>query len=519
MHRFRPIRSIVPLGCLVLASLFPAEAQIIPIPAQPVTDLVKPTKKNPKADSSPFNLIQIEEKLFFFAETRNGFGLYAHDVLNTLDPETNQPAIDLTGKKVAPKMIKPFKKAQEFDNQLAASWSPSLGSTKPKTIGAVYFHQPGVGVLISQGTRGSTKVIAKSGKKLDPETWPSDMLLFNRAGNTPHKLFFTAMNKKAGRTVHSAQAESDTSRVFTKKRTGVFPGIASSQLSDPFGYVQSQANVFFAAVSQVNGLHAIFHSDGINPPTRLDLNLDRPRGLVSDRSVGVLFNAPHSIGQVTRELYHASSTTVQRLTQTHVDPSEITVFTGSTALFAGNANAVNLGREVFKVTVGFSSITLELAHDIATGSASSNPSGFLGADGRAFFTADDGSGEGRRLYRSTGSGAPVIVTANDSARINVGESDEKTVLNNILFFTGTKAGEPAPTLWKIDVSAVNANATRVLTPGGQAVRNARNLYAFSLGLVHRLYFSCDGEGTEFANPDAAEARFRPRGRELWVTSD
>jgi hypothetical protein len=51
------------------------------------------------------------------------------------------------------------------------------------------------------------------------------------------------------------------------------------------------------------------------------------------------------------------------------------------------------------------------------------------------------------------------------------------------------------------------------------VRNARNLGKFvSSGLnLYRLYFSCDGGGTEFDNEDATETRFKPRGYELWVT--
>ena len=57
------------------------------------------------------------------------------------------------------------------------------------------------------------------------------------------------------------------------------------------------------------------------------------------------------------------------------------------------------------------------------------------------------------------------------------------------------------------------------TPAGFPVTDAKNLMEYQLNGGNRLYFSCDGTGTEFVTEDADDERFRPRGRELWVTAE
>src|SRR5262245_28704350 len=87
-----------------------------PIPAQPVTDIRPSTKSNPNGDANPFNLTQVEEKLYFIAFTDRGPALYVRDVFHTEVDGT--AVIEMVGRKLRPKVVKPFRKTQEFDNQM-----------------------------------------------------------------------------------------------------------------------------------------------------------------------------------------------------------------------------------------------------------------------------------------------------------------------------------------------------------------------------------------------------------------
>jgi hypothetical protein len=90
---------------------------------------------------------------------------------------------------------------------------------------------------------------------------------------------------------------------------------------------------------------------------------------------------------------------------------------------------------------------------------------------------------------------------------------------NTLYFTATKEGQSAPWLWKINNNAVSTNAARVNTAGGFPVAGAMHLTEYRSSSGSRLYFSCDGTGTEFTDEEADDKRFHPRGRELWVTAE
>ena len=101
----------------------------------------------------------------------------------------------------------------------------------------------------------------------------------------------------------------------------------------------------------------------------------------------------------------------------------------------------------------------------------------------------------------------------------VDATHEKVNVQGKLYITATKTGESVPWLWRIEVDSSSPNANRVSTPAGFPVRGAKNLMEYQLNGGNRLYFSCDGAGTEFVTEDADDKRFRPCRRELWVTAE
>ena len=153
------VRAIFAALAVSIALTIPV-ASAAPIPAQPATDIRPSTKNDPNGDANPFALTQVEEKLFFIAFTDRGPALYVRDITNT--DVDGEPVIEMVGRKLRPKLLKPFKKTQEFDNQIVGAYMENLGSTGPVTLnGGLYFHVPGFGLFASRGTRGTTKLIAK----------------------------------------------------------------------------------------------------------------------------------------------------------------------------------------------------------------------------------------------------------------------------------------------------------------------------------------------------------------------
>jgi hypothetical protein len=482
-----------------------------PIPAQPATDIRPSTKNDPDGDANPFNLAQVEEKLFFMAFTDRGPALYVRDIRNT--EVDGEPVIEMVGRKLRPKLVKPFRKTQEFDKQIVGAYMEGLGSTGPTTLnGGLYFHLPGFGLYASRGTRGTTKLIAKSDKKDEPNDWMTGLIYVPQSSSTTHQLLFAALDRgrnSKGRELFTSRAKVDdtsSSPVFDKRHTGIFSDIsAGSESSDPEEIVASLNHVYFTAISAVTNQREIFLSKDNGEPTPVSENLGSAQGLAV-RGDSCFFAGPSTVAGET-DLYAATPTETTKLTTEGVSPRHITA-TGLQCLFSGRMGMT--GRELGRVSFDFN---VGPVADINPGPGSSDPDQFLAIDGgTAFITAFDGTA--RRLYRVAGS-VLELIRANDGSLLTVDATHEKVNIRGTLYFTATKAGETAPWLWRL--GEFTSEAIRVNTPAGFPVTGATNLFEYTIG--SRLYFSCDGTGTEFVTEDAEDKRLRPRGRELWVTAE
>jgi ELWxxDGT repeat protein len=487
-------------------------ASAAPIPAQPATDIRPSTKNDPNGDANPFALTQVEEKLFFIAFTVRGPALYVRDITNT--DVDGEPVIEMVGRKLRPKLVKPFRRDQEFDNQIVGAYMEFLGSTGPLTLnGGLYFHVPGFGLFASRGTSRTTKLIAKVDKKDEPDTWMTGLIYVPQSGSTTHQLLFAALDKSRnskGRELFTSRAKEDdtsSSPVFDKRHTGIFSDILEgSESSDPREIVASLNQVYFTAISAVTNKREIFLSEDNGVPTPVSENLGFAQGLATNGD-SCVFAGPSTVNGET-DVYAATSTETTKLTTEGVSPQHI-ITTGLQYLFSGRMGST--GRELGRVD-GLD-FTVSPVADINPGPGSSDPDQFLSVgEGTAFITAFDGTA--RRLYRADGSGVELI-RASDGSLLTVDATHEKVNIRGTLFFTATKAGETVPWLWRL--GQFTNDAIRVNTPAGFPVTGATNLFEFK-GL-DRLYFSCDGTGTEFVAEDAEDKRLRPRGRELWVTAE
>jgi ELWxxDGT repeat protein len=502
------VRAVLAALATSIALTIPV-AWAAPIPAQPATDIRPSTKNDPNGDANPFNLAQVEEKLYFIAFTDRGPALYVRDIANT--EVDGAPVIEMVGRKLRPKLVKPFRKTQEFDNQIVGADIENLGSTGPVTLnGGLYFHVPGFGLFASRGTRRTTKLIAKVDKKDEPDDWMTGLIYVPQSSSTTHQLLFAALDKNKGRELFTSRAKVDdtsSSPIFDKKHTGIFSDILSgSGSSDPKDIVASFNQVYFTAISAVTNKREIFLSKDNGVPTPVSENLGFAQGLatIGDSCV---FAGPSTVEGET-DVYAATSTETTKLTTEGVSPQHITG-AGLQYLFSGRMGST--GRELGRVD-GFD-FTVSPVADINPGPGSSDPDQFLSVGGgTAFITAFDGTA--RRLYRADGSGVELI-RASDGSLLTVDATHEKVNIRGTLYFTATKAGETVPWLWRL--GQFTNGAIRVNTPAGFPVTGATNLFEYKG--ADRLYFSCDGTGTEFVTEDAEDKRLRPRGRELWVTAE
>lgn len=507
------------LARAVLAALTASTAITIPvtsaapIPAQPATDIRPSTRNDPDGDANPFALTQVEEKLFFIAFTDRGPALYVRDITHT--EVDGEPVIEMVGKRLRPKLIKPFRKTQEFDDQFVGADIENLGSTGSVTLhGGMYFHLPGSGLYASRGTRGTTKLIAKTDRKDEPDDWMTGLIYVPQSSSTTHQLLFAARDqnrRSKGRELFTSRArEDDTSSnpIFDRKHTGIFTDIQEGEeSSDPEEIVASFNHIYFTAISAVTNQREIFLSKDNAEPTPVSENLGFAQGLAV-RGDSCFFAGSSTVAGET-DLYAATPTETFKITTDGMSPRHITA-TGLQCLFSGRLGAT--GRELGRVSFDFN---VSPVADINPGPGSSDPDQFLSLEGGSvFLTAFDGTA--RRLFRADGSVVEMI-RANDGALLSVDAAHEKVTIAGTLYFTATKAGETVPWLWRLENQTTSNNAVRVNTPGGFPVTGATNLFEFR-GLS-RLYFSCDGTGTEFVDEDAEDKRLRPRGRELWVTAE
>lgn len=160
-------------------------------------------------------------------------------------------------------------------------------------------------------------------------------------------------------------------------------------------------------------------------------------------------------------------------------PNELTLFNNE-LYFAANNGSVN-GRELWK-TNGFDSGTIMIA-DIAPGSPHSSPENLTIFNNKIYFSADDGT-NGTELWVSDGTTVGTTRVFNSiPVAADLKNPENLIVFNNALYFTATH-----PTLgvelFKLAGSSIT-NPKNIATGGGNS--NPSNLFVFD----NKLYFSAD----------------------------
>jgi hypothetical protein len=508
---------IAALAALLAATpaTVPPGALAIPLPAQPVTDVHPPSKSDPVGNANPFNLTQVEDLLFFFAHTAEGPALFARNIEFT--EVDGSPVVEMVGKKVAPKLVVQFKATQTLDDQVVGAYLQNLGTSRPKTLnGALYFHIPGKGLYMSRGTPTTTICLMKTDKSPAEADWMRDLIFVRQANTTTNQLLFSAVAEGKGREVWTARTKADTTSsnaLFDKKQVKLLADlIAGAGSSDPAEIVSSMEWIFFTGTSPVSGQREIFASANNSVPTPLTEGLGAAQGLAAING-DCAFAGPSLVPGET-DLYSVSASGLVKHTTHGASPLDLTP--ANSAFYFSMKSDNNTGRELGRLLPDGAEV-LRLIGDINPGPGSSDPGQFVYAGSKTYFTAFDGTA--RRLYRTFGSDIDEI-RASDGALLSVDAGHEKVWVSDVVYFTAIKAGQTVPWLWKIDInSSTGTAAYRVNTPSGFPVTGATELMRYRSASVERLYFSCDGTGTEFNDPLATDRRLRPRGREVWVTSN
>jgi ELWxxDGT repeat protein len=212
--------------------------------------------------------------------------------------------------------------------------------------------------------------------------------------------------------------------------------------------------------------------------------------------------------------YNTELETATFLTDGDVDPRFLT-YTGSGSEFIFSGFDLTSGRELWAGS-GFSD-TAELYDDINPLVGSSNPRPVspdsnefkffvpaLDAASNTYFVAN--GVDGAHLYRKFLSDGSQEITAVGTSLFN---PTEMVAVGNTMYFvaqdsTGTSY------LYKIADEVDETVAVRVTTGQGNPVKNPSHLGTavenVGATALNRVYFACDGEGTEHAG----------RGSELWV---
>ncbi len=120
-----------------------------------------------------------------------------------------------------------------------------------------------------------------------------------------------------------------------------------------------------------------------------------------------------------------------------------------------------------------------------------NPQGLTEFNGKAFFSADDGS-NGRELWKSNGTGPGTLLVRNINAGAPGSDPEWLTVVNGVLYFAAT--GPSGRELWRTTGSKTSTKQVKDINPSGSS--DPTNLTA-----VGSIFFFSANDGAS--------------GRELW----
>lgn len=485
------------------------------IPAQPVTDLKTTSRRDPNGDADPFHIIQLDDRLCFVARNNAGWGFYVRNLGDARNIGLVDPVVDLSIPKHTPVRVSQFPKTQTWDgNQrhLVRVDSRNLGefrSNKP-TEGTLYFHVPSRGLYMSKGTAPTTRRLLDVDVARDnsENRWLDVLAGYREAVPVEGRVFFNGDMKKRGRELFVATSGA-------RPKASLFADVVEGAGdSSPYQIVSSFQSLYFAARVGASPRCAIYKSDGYESPVQITAASDfPPENLTGDGSGGLFYTQRTSQGGMSNLHYLGENGPAISYS---LEPMHLTM-AGALMLFSGQSTAAgNVGREVWAANqLG----TTFLLHDINPG-GSSDPAGFTVADRFTYFSANNGAL--RVLHRTDGQTVEPVREAGTNLVIRMDETCEVMPVMDEgpctwVYFTGIPINGTEKLLFRVLEDDLGRRAERVLTPAGFPVKNARNLGKFvSAGFnTYRLYFSCDGQGTEFHDPDATEKRFRPRGFELW----
>lgn len=274
------------------------------IPAQPLTNLKTPTRANASDDADPFDIVQLDHRVLFFARNNTGYGLYVRNIesqnLNQPGPD---PVVDLTLRRHTPTKLKQFSKTTGWDatdaygrRNIAVIDNENVAQFKSArpTEATLFFHVQKMGVFSCKATAGTTKRLLDTDVTADNANlrW-TNYLVAHRSGPTEdtRAVYWAGDSARYG-------VEMFTAGPAEKPKAKLFADLAAGK-GDSFPYlvVSSFRDLYFAAYSTATQAYEVYRSSEGGTPGTVTSGLGSyPDWLTPDEGGGIYFTAAPTSG-------------------------------------------------------------------------------------------------------------------------------------------------------------------------------------------------------------------------------
>jgi ELWxxDGT repeat protein len=334
----------------------------------------------------------------------------------------------------------------------------------------------------SDGSADGSVLVRAFNTRSDNLYAPSELL------NVNGTLFFVAYTEDNGLNLWKSDGTTEGTKMVKPIANG---GSAAYNLTR---LVSMNDIVYYAATTPNNGFE-LWRSDGTEAGTYL----------VKDIVVGQTGSSPNSLHVMGNTLYFAagnyqglwkSDGTDQGTVEVSSEVRNIThIFSHQNTLYIAGRDAMNaLGTELWK-SDGTGPGTA-MVSDIASGTNSSSPSGFVVANGVVFFVATDAANSGTELWRTDGTPNGTAMVIDIVQGTGSSSPSALTSFNNRLYFTATSTAHGRE-VWATDGTLAGTQVAD-LVPGATGSQPAELTVS-----DNKLFFAADSPTL---------------GRELWVVN-
>ncbi len=282
------------------------------------------------------------------------------------------------------------------------------------------------------------------------------------------------------------------------------PGSGSSGPSPAVSNVVSGNFLYFAATSAAQG-EELWRTDGTGTGTIRLTDIFSGTGssqvsLLTDVA-GTLYFTAFSSSSTFAGLWKTDGFTTTQVANNTVFSSIASMLNVNGTLYVSGTTSAN-GAELYKIAPGGS--TPVLVRDINT-TGNSSPGNLTNVDGTLFFSAGDGTSNGTELWKSDGSTAGTVMVKN--IRPGAFESSSPTQMvgaNGVAYFRADD-GVNGAELWRSDGTAAGTYMLKDITPTGATNGLPQRLFVAN-GFV---YFAANDYNN--ITPDAWRSDGTPEG--------